>query len=261
MSTSNDNSFFGYGAGRQTTGSANSFFGSGAGNSNTTGDKNTAIGYHASTDDAGAENTAVGYSSAAAGNGSVAMGSNAVAGGNSNVGIGAYSKAQGNNNTAIGTYARTVIGITNATAIGVGAVAISDNSIVLGGQNNTFVEANGALLVHGNISGLDVHGQNATFTITTSNIIKAGELKTGLRLGEANNNSVCINSDGFLAKCNTGIFSRPQEENSADLSNSLKTQNAQIAAQAAQIKAQQTLIEKQAEQFKQQQAEIDALKN
>ena len=257
LSTSSDNSFFGYKAGQSAKGFANTFIGSGASSTDTDGSQNTAVGSGSGT--SGSKNAAIGYRAGSGGTNSVAMGSNAIAGGGEgNTAVGASSKARGNGNTAIGTFAQIGTGVTDSTAIGTGAVATSSNSIVLGAQSNTLVEANGALLVHGNITGQDVNAEDGKFTT-----VKTLLIKTGLAGSETNNDFVCISSLGYLATCgHNGV--RPQEDKSEALSSSVKNQNAQIEAQieaqAAQIKAQQTLIERQAEQFKQQQLQIEALK-
>jgi hypothetical protein len=152
--TGGANSFFGYTAGsRNTTGRFNSIFGYYAGFWNTTGENNSFFGVSAG------ESNSTGYFNAffgaAAGYFNTTGRSNAFfgndAGGNNTTGwnntfIGNKadfdtSNPTGDNNTLLGAYAKAVSGVTNGTAIGVGAQVAQNDSLILGAINGV----NGAI--------------------------------------------------------------------------------------------------------------------
>jgi hypothetical protein len=124
---SSANTFVGANAGNFfTTGSDNTASGSAALASNTMGAGNTASGLFALTlNTMGNRNTAVGTD---------AGGSNDTGSNNTFIGaIAGFSNRTGSNNTIIGANADAVDGLTNATAIGSGAVVGANNALVLGG--------------------------------------------------------------------------------------------------------------------------------
>ena len=155
----------------------NTVFGAGALNSsNANGTRNTAIGYLALTQYAGTtfdNNTGVGYFNMiglTTGYGNTSIGAETMfnvgtasnntgignqslinAAGDNNVGVGARSGdglTTGTNNTFIGTQARTTSAgatITNATALGYGAVVTDNNTIQLGNLGVTNVKTSGKL--------------------------------------------------------------------------------------------------------------------
>jgi hypothetical protein len=105
----------GVGAGSVNTGLSNSFFGNGAGQANTSGAGNSFFGVFAGDNNIiGNNNTFIGISS-----GFITANGN------------------GNNNTTLGTDAVVNAGLTNATAIGSGAYAIQNNTLVLGSINGS----------------------------------------------------------------------------------------------------------------------------
>jgi len=120
-----DNSFFGGIAGRyNTTGGNNSFFGSGAGDTNDTGSDNTFVGEEAGRNSNGCCNTFIGTSAG-------------------------ISNATGANNTILGAGADVGSGnLDHATAIGVGAVVSTSNTIALGRSDGSdFVRIPGFLTI------------------------------------------------------------------------------------------------------------------
>jgi hypothetical protein len=153
----------------------NTVFGAGALNSsNANGTRNTAIGYLALTQYAGTtfdNNTGVGYFNMiglTTGYGNTSIGAETMfnvgtasnntgignqslinAAGDNNVGVGARSGdglTTGTNNTFVGTQARTTSAgatITNATALGYGAVVTDNNTIQLGNLGVTNVRTSG----------------------------------------------------------------------------------------------------------------------
>ncbi|BDB57323.1 beta strand repeat-containing protein [Flavobacterium ammonificans] len=155
----------------------NTVFGAGALNSsNANGTRNTAIGYLALTQYAGTtfdNNTGVGYFNMiglTTGYGNTSIGAETMfnvgtasnntgignqslinAAGDNNVGVGARSGdglTTGTNNTFIGTQARTTSAgatISNATALGYGAVVTENNTIQLGNLGVTNVKTSGKL--------------------------------------------------------------------------------------------------------------------
>lgn len=154
----------------------NTVFGAGALNSsNANGTRNTAIGYLALTQYAGTtfdNNTGVGYFNMiglTTGYGNTSIGAETMfnvgtasnntgignqslinVSGDNNVGVGARSGdglTTGTNNTFIGTQARTTnqgATISNATAIGYGAVVTENNTIQLGNSGITTVKTSGS---------------------------------------------------------------------------------------------------------------------
>ena len=159
----------------------NTVFGAGALNSsNANGTRNTAIGYLALTQYAGTtfdNNTGVGYFNMiglTTGYGNTSIGAETMfnvgtasnntgignqslinAAGDNNVGVGARSGdglTTGTNNTFIGTQARTTSAgatISNATALGYGAVVTENNTIQLGNSSITHVKTSGSVLASG----------------------------------------------------------------------------------------------------------------
>ena len=108
-----------------TVGSDNVAYGSGSLQFNTTGDQNTAIGVQSlDQNTVGQENTAIGYTSMY-----FNTGSNNTSLGRASL----YTNTTGSNNTAIG-YAADVSsgGLSNATAVGNGAIVNASNKAVIG---------------------------------------------------------------------------------------------------------------------------------
>lgn len=115
---------------------------------NTSGLENTAIGYQALyANTTGSGNTAIGKGTLYA---------NTTGFGNTAIGIGAgVDQISGNFNTFIGVGANPSIGgLTNATAIGYGAVVTASNTIQLGSSNVTDIYAQGNLHVTGTLTKL-----------------------------------------------------------------------------------------------------------
>jgi hypothetical protein len=163
VTTGNNNTFLGSGAGLRSNGSANTFVGYAAGRSNTGGQFNTFVGVQAGLnnttgnanfimgtnagssnttgsanfflgDNAGGSNTSGGFN--------VYLGANAGSGsgvnGDNNVAIG-FESGRGNtglNNTFIGFRADASAGLQNATAIGNNARVTASNALVLGNGVN-----------------------------------------------------------------------------------------------------------------------------
>jgi hypothetical protein len=165
VSTASQNTFVGYETGAVTTGSANTFIGYGSGRSNTTGQFNTFIGVQTGANNTtGSSNYMLGTNAGLAnttGSGNYFLGDN-TGGGNVNGSFNVYLGANagngtgvdGNNNTAIGFETgrgnksgatNTFIGfradagaasLSNATAIGAGAIVSTSNAVVLGNGAN-----------------------------------------------------------------------------------------------------------------------------
>jgi hypothetical protein len=162
--------------------------------SNTSGDNNTANGYQSlGTNSTGANNTAIGYqsmgmnstgaSNTASGNQSLGMNStganntaignqallNNTAGNNTAIGnLALGTNTTGTNNTAIGYGADvSLAALTNATAIGNGAIVKKSNSIQLGNTSVT------SIMSSGNIINLNptLVPINTTATATPGNIV------------------------------------------------------------------------------------------
>lgn len=157
------------------SGSHNTAVGTGALFLNTTGANNTAvgsaamIGQNVTNGGTASENTAVGKSALASlsrGTGNTAIGRSALAttqgnfnlvgsaSNNTAVGYGALtSNTTGKSNTALGVNANVVSGdLTNATAIGAGAVVTGNNQIMLGNSNVVSVQTFGSILSGRNIA-------------------------------------------------------------------------------------------------------------
>jgi len=155
-----DNTALGYRALYQnTTGNYNIAIGNAALSWNITGTYNTAIGNAALRLNTGANNTA-------SGNGALSV--NTTGNYNTAIGVRALSyNATGNYNTAIGVGADvSVDGLTNATAIGNGAIVAASNSIQLGNGNVTNVKTSGTITA-GAVTYPNTHGTNGQVLSTT----------------------------------------------------------------------------------------------
>jgi hypothetical protein len=138
-----------------TSGFSNTALGLYALKSNTTGSRNTAIGSNTLLNNTiGGWNTALGRAALIAnteGNYNIGVGFQSLllnTTGSNNIAIGYQAFAQnttGSNNTAIGHLAAMVNGISNATAIGNGAVVYNSNTIQLGNSSVTNVKTSGTL--------------------------------------------------------------------------------------------------------------------
>lgn len=144
------------GAGQGITSGSNNFFlghdagfanGAGSDNvgigdialQNNTASQNTAIGSNAlSTNVSGTQNIAIGYYALQANSGSY----------NTGIGVGAGdANTSGTNNTYVGYNTQTASsGLTNATAIGNGAIASASNCMTFGNTSVTQTQFNGALM-------------------------------------------------------------------------------------------------------------------
>lgn len=161
----NNNSFFGYQAGRETNGGNNSFVGYQAGMMTTAGIDNSFVGAVAGTANTlGAQNSFFG---ARSGDSNTSGSSNVFAGyaaghananGNNNTFVGANAGAAnviGANNTVLGANANFTGGSRNfATAVGAGAVVATDNTVVLGRDEDT-VKVPGSAAVTGQLTVSD----------------------------------------------------------------------------------------------------------
>lgn len=151
LSTGTDNSFFGSDAGGvNSTGDANAFFGSDTGDSNTTGSSNSFFGRSA-----GSANSTANFNSffGAQSGQNATGGSNSFFGmlsgsgttsGTGNVFVGKNAgdtNTSGDNNTIIGNQANVgSANLSNATAIGAGAVVSQSNTVVVGrGADNVII--------------------------------------------------------------------------------------------------------------------------
>ncbi len=141
-------------------GSANIFAGAGAGTSNTSGFNNTFMGAGTGqSNTSGIQNTIVGAASGevvVSGNNNSFFGSGSgwVTTGSQNTFLGTqagWTNTSGNSNTAVGDYADVGSGaLTNATAIGAGAIVAASNTVQLGNSSVTLVNTNGNLNVGSN---------------------------------------------------------------------------------------------------------------
>jgi NDP-sugar pyrophosphorylase family protein len=124
-----DNTFVGPFSGANNAGTGNAFFGNFAGNANTTGSLNTFLGYLV-----GSNNTQ-GGNNIFVGSGSIL---NTTGSNNTFIGRAAgMSNTVGNNNTAIGVNANFgANNLSNANAIGSGAIVSQSNALVLGNNVN-----------------------------------------------------------------------------------------------------------------------------
>jgi hypothetical protein len=167
------NLIVGRGAGASNSGSSNTFVGVSAGAANTTPGGNSFFGTNSGINVNASNNSFFGVATGnqtTFGTGNSFFGANA--GTNNTVGI---------NNTLVGSGANVGTGgLSNATAIGAGAVVNNSNSVVLGTGADT-VRVPGALAVTGNTSiggTLNVTGGiSGSFTVPATNI--TGTLGTG----------------------------------------------------------------------------------
>lgn len=194
------NSFFGTGAGRgNTSGSGNSFFGASSGYQTTTGTLNSFFGHGAGTANVdGFNNSFFGSNAGLAttsGGGNSFFGhqtglANTTGRDNAFFGVSAgQSNTSENNNTFIGAFSNGVPGITNATAVGSGAVVQRSNAVVLGNNADVGIGtsgpkarlhvAGGRVYVEANGQGLILKSPNGSvcIEITASN---TGTLQSAL---------------------------------------------------------------------------------
>ncbi len=154
----NANTFVGLGTGQSnSTGFQNSFVGANAGASNTTGGNNSFFGQasgFSNTD--GGENSFVGFTSGF---------SNTLGNGNSFFGRGAgASNTTGSSNTIVGYFANVgANNLTNATALGAGALVSQSNSLVLGNNVNVGIGTAAPM------SRLHLNANNPSFAVTFTN--------------------------------------------------------------------------------------------
>jgi len=167
--TTSNNTFFGANAGNKNTGgSSNAFFGNGSGFNNTTGLANAFFGVNAGiANTTGGANTFIGQNTGA----NITTGAN-----NTFVGAGAgnvfgITGGEGGN-TMIGEATGFLTGVTNSTAIGVGATATSSNTINLGR--------------------------------TSENTIVWGKLLLN-SLGTAGGSALCLNGSNLVAFCSSSL--------------------------------------------------------
>ncbi len=171
------NIFGGAGAGVSlTNGSYNTLYGSFAGNATSYGSENTFIGEGAGTvNNSGAYNTFVGQAAGVNNLGGFAntsigagSGSNNTSG-TSNTYLGyhtGHSMMSESNNTFVGAYSDGTSGISNATALGNGAVVSASNTIQLGNGLVTLVNTSGAITAGGAISGTTLTASTAASGLT-----------------------------------------------------------------------------------------------
>jgi hypothetical protein len=178
------------------TGSSNLAVGSGALNAASSGHRNTAIGSSAMQNYTGTgfdNNTSVGYNNLVAmttGSGNTSVGAESMmavttgtantsignqsligVAGNSNVGVGKGSGSgitTGSDNTLIGTNATSSLNsISNATAIGSGAVVATSNTMQLGNTSVSNVKTSGTLTA-GTVTYPNTHNSSAGQVLTVS---------------------------------------------------------------------------------------------
>jgi hypothetical protein len=173
------NTATGYSALRNnTTGANNTASGTSALFANTTGAYNTATGLASLTrNTTGSDNTASGYAALFANTtgganmayGNFALGNNTTGSGNTASGHSALdANTTGTNNTAIGYY--TNVGsdnLTNATAIGAGAIVNSSDNIQLGNSSVTNVKTSGTITA-GTVTYPNAHNSTAGQALTTN---------------------------------------------------------------------------------------------
>jgi trimeric autotransporter adhesin len=177
-STGNRNAFVGLDAGHSnTTGTFNSFLGARSGFGNTIGNQNTLLGYQAAfTCTTGGLNTVLG---AFAGQ-SLATGAN-----NTFVGQSAGSTlTTENNNTMLGVASDGSVGVTNATALGAGAVATASNTVQLGNGSVTLVNSNGSF--NTTAGAYQIGGSTVLADPGTNNIFVGVSSGTALTTGSEN---------------------------------------------------------------------------
>jgi hypothetical protein len=159
------NSFVGVSSGRSnTSGSQNTFFGFGAGAGNTTASSNTLVGFQSGSSNTGHQNaffgTATGINTSGslnsffgdgAGNGVKTGGANTFVGwaaggfaetGSNNTFVGSASRfvagpSSGSRNTLLGADTKVGLNLSDATAIGYGALVTQNNSLILGGLSTS----------------------------------------------------------------------------------------------------------------------------
>jgi hypothetical protein len=147
-----------------TTGSYNSAYGPSSLARNTTGSQNIAIGRSAlGFNTTGSRNTAVGDISASNKFGNISTGDR-----NSAFGIEALAQNEsGSNNTALGASADVSVGnLTNATALGYGALVTASNTIQLGNTNITNTKTSGTITA-GTVTYPNAHNSTAGQVLTT----------------------------------------------------------------------------------------------
>ncbi|MDQ2746085.1 MAG: hypothetical protein M3T96_02370, partial [Acidobacteriota bacterium] len=184
-----DNTFFGYQSGKATTSGQNTFFGSQSGDTNTIGSENTFVGFN-SGGSSGSKNIILGSGSGAGGNQNTIIGYQSGANGNFNTSVGTSNTVSGNQNTIIGYQASSQFSANHSTAIGAGAVADSDNTVVLG-TSLDLVRAPGNLTVSGNTS---------TSKLTAlSVVVTGGSLKLTVLASPTNtgNQPLCLNGNNL----------------------------------------------------------------
>ena len=166
VNTGSNNSFFGRNAGtNNSTGSFNAFFGESAGTTNTQGNANSFFGFNAGIINTGTSNSFFGYRAGVNNTGGFSNAffgweagrNNSMGTGNSFFGIAAgefnttgssnsfigsssgfiTGPGGGDKNTTLGADATVNSGLSNATAIGAGAYAIQNNTLVLGSINGS----------------------------------------------------------------------------------------------------------------------------
>jgi hypothetical protein len=180
-----ENSFFGQQAGQHnTTGSHNSFFGLTAGLNNTTGMDNSFFGYAAGDDNTtGAFNSFVGVAAGirnTTGSNNTFVGTSAgfnnrTSSNNTFIGFQAAfttTNPTGDNNTLLGYNAQVKSGVSNSTAIGTAAQAVTSNTVVLGTSQEI--------------------------------VIVPGKLEVDT-LAVAGNQQLCLNNNKRLAPCSSSL--------------------------------------------------------
>ena len=189
------NTAFGFqGQMKGTSGSGNSTLGFAALIENTTGSRNTALGYQAAQKNIGSDNIAIGFNSmylTTNSSNNIVIGTSSfdlstVNGSNNNIVVGKESLRNATtasqnmvlghssgaaittetNNTLLGFQTNSTAGVSNATAIGKGAIAGASNSVQLGDTNVTNVKTSGTLTA-GTVTYPNTHGTNGQ-VLTTS---------------------------------------------------------------------------------------------
>jgi hypothetical protein len=190
------NTAFGFqGQWNGTSGSGNTSLGFAALIDNTIGSRNTALGYQASQKNIGSDNIAIGFNamylsqnsnnnivlgtesldwSTNGASDNIAMGKQVMRFATTaarNVVVGHYSGGAvttESENTLVGDNTNISAGVTNATAIGKGAIVTSSNSVLLGNSSVTNVKTSGTLTA-GTVTYPNTHGTaNQVLTTTGS---------------------------------------------------------------------------------------------
>jgi hypothetical protein len=193
--TGEGNTAFGFqGQWKGTSGSGNSTLGFAALIENTTGSRNTALGYQAAQKNIGSDNISIGFNSmylTTNSSNNIVIGTSSfdlstVNGSNNNIVVGKESLRNATpasqnmvlghssgaaittetNNTLLGFQTNSTAGVSNATAIGKGAIAGASNSVQLGDINVTNVKTSGTLTA-GTVTYPNTHGTNGQ-VLTTS---------------------------------------------------------------------------------------------